>query len=170
MSRTAASTLGLILVALSIGFNTMRYPVVWEMAGPAQANEPAQTAAASPSEKADDVAQVRPPQPASQTEPSPAGQAESKPNSDLVDRMAADRSASGETNAPSNAERDANAGSFDKPETQRPLVPVTSLGGTELAAGVRRLPPVDRVNSGRMGRSAGSISGGSFPVYPSTGI
>ena len=39
MPRSAAAILGLTLVAFSIGFNTVRYPMVWEMIGPARASE-----------------------------------------------------------------------------------------------------------------------------------
>jgi hypothetical protein len=162
MSRTAATMLGFVLVALSIGFNTMRYPAVWEMAGPAQANESVQAAAVSPPEKTESLA------PASS--PSLTGQAESRPNPEPAERIAADRSTSAETNPPGNAASAVDAGSPSGTEPQRPLVPVTRQSGTELAGGVRRLPPVDRVNSVRMDRGAGSVFSGPIPAYPSTGM
>ena len=165
MTRTAATMFGLTLVALSIGFNTVRYPVVWEMAGPAQANESAQAAAVSPPEKTESLAPAQ-----SAPSPSPAGQAEVRPDPEPADRFAVDRSASAETNSPGNADSAAIAGSVDMPEAQRPLVPVMPHSGTELAGGVRRLPPVDRANSGRIDRSAGSIFTGPIPLYPKTGI
>ena len=150
MSRTAAAILGLTLVALSIGFNTVRYPAVWDMSGPAQASESAPAVAASPSKTTEGPAPALPP-------PSAASPS-----------LAADHSAPAES--PSNADSTAHAGSFGAPEARRPLVPVSALGGTELAAGVRRLPPVDRAYSDRTDRSPGNIFGGPIPVYPRTGI
>ena len=39
MPRSAATIFGLALVAFSIGFNTVRYPIVWDMVGPASERE-----------------------------------------------------------------------------------------------------------------------------------
>jgi pyruvate/2-oxoglutarate dehydrogenase complex dihydrolipoamide acyltransferase (E2) component len=129
MPRTAAAILGLTFVAFSIGFNTVQYPVVWEMVGPVPANESAQAAVVSPSEEPESLAPAVPPQPA------------------------------------------------PEPEARMPLVPVTpaisptaSEKGTELAAGVRRLPPVDRARSDRANRGAAATFNGSIPVYPTTGL
>ena len=47
MPRPAATILGLVLVASSIGFNIWRYPIVWRMAGP-MAAPAAATPAATP--------------------------------------------------------------------------------------------------------------------------
>ena len=60
---------GLVLVASSIGFNTVRYPVVWEMVGPARANESAQPAAASQPEKPESPT-TQPPVPPPRSRPS----------------------------------------------------------------------------------------------------
>ena len=48
MPRSATTILGFVLVAFSIGFNTIRYPVVWEMVNPARANETAEPATVTP--------------------------------------------------------------------------------------------------------------------------
>jgi hypothetical protein len=160
MTRTAATLIGFALVALSIGFNTMRYRVVWEMASPAPANESAQAAAASPPEKAESLAPA----------PAPASQAEAKPNPEPADRIAADRTTSAETNPSGYADSATATGSLSGSEAQRPLVPITRRGETELAAGVRRLPPVDQANRVRMDGGAGGVFGGSIPAYPRTGI
>ena len=40
MPKTAATMTGLLLAACSIGFNTVRYPIVSEMVGPALASAP----------------------------------------------------------------------------------------------------------------------------------
>jgi hypothetical protein len=165
MSRTAAAILGLTLVALSIGFNTVRYPAVWDMSGPAQASESAPAVAASPSERTEGPTPALP-QPAAS--PPPAAQAEANPSPQ--DRFAADRSAPAETASPGNADSAAFAGSIDASETRRPLVPVMSPRGNELASSVRRLPPVDRAYSNRTDRSPGNIFAGPTPVYPKTGI
>ena len=63
MTRTAATMIGFVLAALSIALNVMRYPVVWEMAGPAGANETAQPSAASSPEKPESLSPARPPEP-----------------------------------------------------------------------------------------------------------
>lgn len=149
MSRTAAATLGLTLIALSIGFNTVRYPAVWDMSGPAPASESAPAVAASPSKITEG------PTP---TLPQPAA----------FPPLADDRSAPAES--ASNVDSTAHAGSVDAPETRPPLVPVVSPRGNELAAGVRRLPPVDRAYSDRTDRSPGNIFSAPIPVYPRTGI
>ena len=47
MPKSAATIFGLALVAVSIGFNIWRYPIVWRMSGPT-APSTAQTAAAPP--------------------------------------------------------------------------------------------------------------------------
>ncbi len=56
MLRTAATLLGFAVVAFSIGFNTIRYPLVWEMTGPAQTKEAAQPVAVSPPARSEDLA------------------------------------------------------------------------------------------------------------------
>ena len=159
MLRTAATLLGLAVVALSIGFNTMRYPLVWEMAGSARTSEAAQSVAAVPSERPENPVPGQPPQ----LVPAPsAGRLEVKPIPEATDRIAVDKSSGAEANAlpdPHLADEAATA----VPDTQKPLVPVVaaslsaaSRGGMVLSPGVRRLPPVESANSDPASRGSGA--------------
>jgi hypothetical protein len=172
----------LALVALAIGFNTSRYPIVWEMLDPARAGPPAQPAAASQPEKAETPAPAAaPPTP----EPKPIAVA---PVPEMTDKTIADNSAppaakaSGQDTPNSHANENGIAASNPEnaappaaePETpQKPLVPVALVSTSAAPAGaqnLRRLPPVDQADSSQMGRDAAQSPGGSIPVYPSTGI
>jgi len=152
MPKSAATGLGLILVALSIGFNTARYPVVWEMVGPARACE------AAPSE----------PQ-SSQSEPPQAVEEPVKPiEAAPVDKARADEDAGMEA-PPAVAE--APTATHAEPMTRQPLVPVVAVMSARESAidgrSIRRLPPVDL--AGANDRAA-TVWDGSTPVYPTTGI
>lgn len=172
MLRIAATLLGFAVVAFSIGFNTIHYPLVWEMTGPAPSNEASQPVAVSPPARSED------PAPAPPLHVLPAiSRAEVKPIPDVASRTAVDRSSPADTNAPPDAKPAADAGAAATgADTQRPLVPITpasapavSRGGAELAPGVRRLPPVEPANSALTIRGAGA-SNGPIPIYPSTGM
>jgi hypothetical protein len=162
MPRSAATMLGLMLVAISIGFNTVRYPVVWEMVGPVRASESVQSAVASPSEKPDS-----PPQPSQ-----PADPIEGKPTPEVADKVVAGDSLSVE-GSPASGDRAVAS----EAEARKPLVPVTpvisanALGfGAAGGAGIRRLPPVVQTDLGAANRVSAQSFGRAIPVYPTTGI
>jgi hypothetical protein len=171
MPRPATVLLGLILVACSIGFNTMRYPVVWEMVGPAQTHPSAQSAAATQSEKAE------PSVPSQQAEPPPAPPA--KPIEAPTATASTDGVGAG--NAGGDSPMDANAKNGTAPEKsgmktgtgaaisgasggappQDPAEPVSVFtpNGTPVSAGEKdarpALVPVTQVgSSGTMGSRA----------------
>ncbi len=169
MTRTGATVFGLTLVVLSIAFNTMRYPVVWKMAGSVRPEPSAQPLAASMPEKPDGLACARPPQRFSP--PSPVGAGDLKPIAEVAGQTV-DGAVSAQASPPDRAGSDSNGDGG--PEAQKPMVPVvrdnwptTPQGGAEFAAGVRRLPPVDRPNPVRADRG---VFAGPMPAYPSTGI
>ena len=173
MPRSAATILGLILVAYSIGFNTARYPVVWEMADPARATKSVQPNDAVQPENVDSPVPTAPLEAASA--PShPTQPIQTQPASEIAGEIVAneltldkDSPATGET---ADDVHDAVVGI----ESRKPLVPVTSVGLTSglgstvpADAGIRRLPPVERTSPERnLARS----SNGAIPIYPSTGI
>lgn len=170
MPRSAATILGLILVACSIGFNTARYPVVWEMADPARATKSVQPNDAVQPENADSPTPTAPLEAASAS----SQPIQMQPASEIAGEIVADELAlhrdSPATGETADDVHDAVVGI----ESRKPLVPVTSVGLTSglrstvpADAGIRRLPPVERTSPERnLARS----SNGAIPIYPSTGI
>lgn len=193
MPRSAAAILGLMLVALSIGFNTMRYPVVWEMVGPARASKSAQPAAALQSEKPDGPApqeRVRTPshpsnsgkaklerkagEKAATDKPHPTKPIQVKPAAESAGKMVAGNAKSAEVGSTNSA---AVARAAEGMADGRPLVPVAVVSarntpGGEAANGaaVRRLPPVEQVEPNFANGDQTPFLNGSIPVYPTTGI
>ena len=138
MPRSAATILGLVLVASSIGFNSVRYPVVWEMIGPLSANQSTQPAAASQAEKPDSPATQPPAPPPGQ----PAKPIEMKPAPEAADQRAVQNGVAGRA-APAGG----NDAAAAEPGVRKPLIPVTPVsmtGGPTDAAAIRRLPPVEQ--------------------------
>jgi hypothetical protein len=160
MPRSAATLLGLVLVALSIGFNTVRYPVVWEMVGPARASESAQPAAAKPEQPESPAPPQQPPSP-------PVKPIEVKPVAEAAEKIKAGGAASTE------AKTEDDAASAE-PVARKPLVPVAPMISSNApgsGAGMRRLPPVESVDSNAaVSRDTAAVLNGSIPVYPTTGI
>ena len=197
MPRTAVVILGFALVALSIGFNAVQYPVVWEMTAPILANEAAQPAVKSSPEKPESLASAQSPQPSSPSpvaasrsdvdtsradvdkklpHDSPRPQAGEGPGVRAPGMETASNSQAAQTNSPDPTDSATDMATAAGPETRKPLVPVTPVRlpavsdrGLALAAGVRRLPPVDSVNSGRATRAAPAAFHGTLPAYPTTG-
>lgn len=163
MAKTMATIFGLVLAAVSIGLNTARYPIVWQMAEPALASKT--------NDESPPVA--LPEQPATPVPPVATPEA--------TDRFTKDDPQPEET-APT-IEYDVSP-TDDLPVTERPtaaspvmeepLTPVYFAGlsgggesGTVAHEAVRRLPPVvwsDPIPAGSWSNN------GSIPVYPSTGI
>lgn len=175
MPRSVAILLGLVLAAVSIGFNTVQYPVVWEMACPVRASEPAPPVATTPPSKPDSPPSP-PAQPPVKPPEKPATPIEVKPVREATDKIVIDDKQKTTKGVTSN-----NAGAGHKeaaaqPEPQKSLVPIVPVSsshekGNEVAggAGIRRLPPVDAVNVTAAGQAL-PTTGNSIPIYPTTGI
>lgn len=193
MPRSAATILGLALVAFSIGFNTVRYPVVWEMVSPARASEKVKPSAPSPPEepasrppappqrpappprKAEPIAVKPAPKPPA-AKPAPKVAA-AKPAPKVAKKSRADDSRSTSSGPASDraAANDKAAPAEVKP--QKPLVPVTQVSPANApvseatsAAVLHRLPPVEPTDANSASPQPAVFSGGSIPVYPATGI
>jgi hypothetical protein len=181
MPRFAATILGLVLVAFSIGFNTVRYPVVWEMVNPARANETVQPATVTQPAEPESLAPAPPvpasppPEPAKPIEVTPTPEVKAAP--EVTDKTVDGNTQVGEGGT---SDGDAAAKSEEAVEAElaarKPLVPVTvvstpSVPGDEAGggAGISRLPPVDQNDPNLASRNA-QLSGGSIPIYPTTGI
>ncbi len=162
MPRTVAAMLGVALVAFSIGFNTVRYPIVWEMVNatePSGRAEPSDMAAASQGSAV------------TSTMPLPAPVDPPKPIETAAPPQVVGEAAAGGT-------QELYAGNDEgvpvQREAQKALVPVVpvalSMTASDNAAGVgiRRLPPVTQgyANPANVAQSLG----GSIPIYPTTGI
>lgn len=156
MPRPAAIILGSVLVAFSIGFNMVRYPMVWEMVGPVQASESAQPEVVQEQEQSENQPSAEPYEPS----PPPARPIEPinvEPAPEVGNQVIADDGAS-----------------VAELEQRKPLVPVTPIGlssavGTAamVVEGIRRLPPV---GASVAAPSNGQFADGAIPIYPTTGI
>jgi hypothetical protein len=179
MPRFAATILGLVLVAFSIGFNTVRYPVVWEMVNPAQANAAVPTTTvtqpAEPESPAPPAPVTPPPEPAKPIEVTPTPEVKATP--DVTDKtvngtVQASEGGTSDTDAAAKSEEAVEADLA----ARKPLVPVTVVSSPRFAgnvavggAGISRLPPVDQNDPNPATRNA-QLSSGSIPIYPTTGI
>jgi hypothetical protein len=179
MPKSAATIFGLALVAVSIGFNIWRYPIVWRMTAPS-APPATKTATAAPRPAPAAVEPARssvatsavqpiklpPPKPESATPPlALAGSEAPKPIPGVANSPTADAMATAEQSpsAPDNLEK--------------PLVPIPRMataaipiGTPKAAKEMHRLPPVDPNMPTLVGLSSCSSSAGAIPIYPSTGI
>jgi hypothetical protein len=156
---------GMVLVALSIGFNTVRWPIVERMVGPVA--EPVPAATPEP---------ITHPPAAQPASPALAPPTAVKPVPD-VEKSAGDKPLPTQAEQPADAvpvaDEDSSAALTKQ---QNPLVPVprlrTSAGpaaGIEYDGTIRRLPPVDPSESSPVPGNRPSPDG-AIPVYPSTGI
>ncbi len=173
MPRSAAAILGLALVALSIGFNTVRYPMVWDMVGPARATEKEVSSSPRPKEPASHS-----PAPPSRKAPPPRT---AEPIAVKPAPVAAKKSV--EKPRPSAAKPDGGTAAQDKkpaaaePKPEKQLVPVTQVSlasapanGATIGTVIRRLPPVEPTDPNAANRANTLPAGGTIPVYPTTGI
>lgn len=178
---------GLFLVAGSIGFNTLRYPIVWQMVGTTLQAAPAETPA-KPREEVNDL--KSPPAANSTPAPvSPAQPAEIKPVPDVTERIPANDLPAIPTYLEEATESSHGPASAERPtEPRGSLIPVSrgvdgaeTSGNTEFAASVRRLPKVEDTSNaawppnadaayGRTPTDAPLPSQGGCPIYPSTGL
>jgi hypothetical protein len=178
MPRTAATMFGLVLVAVSIGYNTMRWPIVWQMVGPAEERAPPHESASPPAAPPEQPARPLPDRPATAEPPaSPTPPIPAKPVPDL-------QRAAGSAPTPIHAEPPVEAAAPAADENpppaaireEKPLVPVPrvrTVAGSAAEAGiddtVRRLPPLDPSDPPPTAGAIPSLDG-SIRVYPSTGI
>ena len=202
--------LGFALVALSIWFNTSRYPSVWEMTNPLRPDGSAPPAVTASVENTESSASTPPPtvadrsavasgpdRPAVGAPPDTEGDhldektscGTATPAAKLAGPPAAEKpsepaAAGSETASNSPANQAGAADLVDSaadhepaaaPEARKPLVPITPVRlppvsdqAAALAAGVRRLPPVDTVNSGRTAQNVLATFRGTLPAYPKT--
>ena len=192
MPRSATTILGLALVAFSIGFNTVRYPIVWEMVSPARASEKVKPSAPSPPEepasrpsappqrpappprKAEPIAVKPAPKPPA---PKPAVKPVPTPAPKVVKKSVADDSRSTNAGPASGSAAASEKAAAVKTQPPKPLVPVTQVSPSNApanevtgAAVLRRLPPVEPTDASAANRQPAVFSGGSIPVYPATGI
>lgn len=182
MPRSATIIFGLVLVAFSIGFNTWRYPVVWQMVSPASASAaavkpPTATPAVQPENPATAEPKAKPKKKKTTPPPALATQTEVKPILDVVAKKpAADAPLPSEAKLPDVATAAttppaANPGLPASTSLEKPLVAVPKLMTVEkpiVAAEVHRLPPVDP--NVPLVRNVSASPGGAIRVYPSTGI
>jgi hypothetical protein len=177
MPSSAATFFGLVLIALSIGFNTMRWPIVGQMVGPAAEAAPLGETASSPATPPEQPAKPPAAEPASPAQPAPAAAAAAVIPVPDVERAAAADLLPAQTEPPAEAASAPSANPPPAPTTQeRRLVPVPRLRDSSASAAgrpydgtVRRLPPVD---PNELPPLAGNRppADGATPIYPSTGI
>jgi len=178
MPRIAAALGALLLMVFSIGLNISRYPMVWEMVGPATHLPQSEVAAESePS-----------PQPEAEAESTPAR--ESIP---LAITSAADTAATSSDSYPEYEYQSSSSSAYTEPEPadvtedapgyhEQPLMtyappdppadtftssnsdrPLVRVVRREVASQVRRLPPVELSD-------AVQLSADEMRTYPTTGI
>jgi hypothetical protein len=162
MPKALPAIAAVAVIAFSIGFNTARYPIVWEMAG-APGHLPEESggcgeATAPQSAKTDEVIASIPSDNSALT-PSLEGQASPTVFSDQATVVKAEP-----------------AGIASPPEFVQ-LVPVpgnlfndSSSQGGDQYPGVRRLPPVYEAAPIPAGRYAAEYPQSPVTIYPSTGI
>ena len=160
MPRSVAAMLGLILVALSIGVNTARYPVVWEMVGASRVCEPAQSVALLHSEEGQSSAKPL---------PHPIPPIDVGPVSELTKKPVVDGEVPHQSKLVAQATPREPAAEPRRNKPLVPVVPVSSRSAKDSAGAIRRLPPVGR--TGMMpGGDLSQFFGPSIPIYPTTGI
>ncbi|MEN6458446.1 MAG: hypothetical protein ABFC63_05905 [Thermoguttaceae bacterium] len=177
MPKAAATITGLVLAAGSIGFNTIRYPVVSDMVGTTLAAVPsgdspqtAPTALPAPADLPADIAKSEKDSPvdvATGRSAAPIPKVDVKPVPDMAREIAEPTATVAD---PAEKPKVAANESVSLPNAEKPLVPVSAVSATsngDLGGGVRRLPPIDR---DRPAPAVGWPTDGQMPIYPSTGI
>jgi hypothetical protein len=188
MPKTAAAILGLALAVGAIGFNTTRYPVVWQAVAADVRVTSANEAAAAPTTGSSPTA-VCPPQTTQQDESSQSAtavdaetEAASKTNVAAVADAAPPSESAGpqpdQSGAPATAPDgdQASTGKIPPGEPSRKsLVPVlppsAPNGGMETSGSAKlvcRLPPVDHRGAASAGSDTARGLTSSDPPYPTT--
>jgi hypothetical protein len=177
----------LLTIAAAIGWNTIRYPVVWEMVGPAADSSPLASAAA-PSAAAQ-PAQTNQEEPAlpetPKTGPEPAVAAAEPPSppalAEAKDDAAAEKRGAGCQPAHPDAEEKkplavipASCGTTKTDSQPAPPDEVkanaASPGADDQPASpdVRRLPPLDAEVPPPSNANSAALPAGAIPIYPQT--
>jgi hypothetical protein len=195
MPKTAAAVLGFALVTGSIGFNTVRYPVVWKMVGsvdpskPASESPPAIVVPPPPMPESPPPIALRTPEPTTvrtdnytelaETKQESTSVPESTPTPETADKAATVPPAAADTGEISpNSPATTGSEEGQKPmaeESRKPLVPVPPVsiskdaaGNVRSSSGFVRLPPVDFHGLGSNGYDTSRLFSGTLPNYPST--
>jgi hypothetical protein len=190
MPRILPTFAAIAIVGVCIAFNTMRYPIVWEMVGPnAQASlseKNAPAAEASSSAKAassSSAAQNAPPASNLPADPDPPSLAKDSttpacPKAIPISLPKEEHAAGDAKQASEKVEKPENhiAPAADEKlvEPPRRLVPVARDAFSAGASGaqpdeIRRLPPVEAEVAFPADRYASEYPRGAIPIYPSTG-
>ena len=164
MPKPAITLLGLMLAAVSIGWNTWRYPVVWQMVDsrtPSVSAGESAPAATEPSAKSTEPS-AKPTEPSEKSASKakaalPAAIASATPLPDVPKKIIPDRAAATLEVSPASAVGERQL---------RPISAIPSSGG-DAAAVLQRLPPVDP-NEPPPSFDLRTADGGTI-VYPSTG-
>ncbi len=161
MPRAAATILGLTLIASSIGFNTVRWPIVWRMACPTEEQT-----------RSDESVASSPPAPSEQPfKPAPTRSSEQAlPTAAIPMKPVPDAEKTAATSAP--RENPASTPARQENPLTPVLQPRASAGSADddrPDGAVHRLPPVDR-NEPPPPADDRSLSNGVHPIYPTTGI
>lgn len=166
MAKTTATIIGLTLAAVSIGVNTWRFPVVWQMADPQSVMKVSEAADEQP------VAMEIP-----SASPSIAEDSTPQPIAPIAN-IASIQAPIAQTVAEGDFATEEDEGTIDEweyspPVAEEPLVPVNFAGVSRSGdqadgrrAIVQRLPPVVQAE-----QATNILNfGGPMPAYPSTGI
>ena len=173
MPRSAATIFGLALAACSIGFNTVRYPMVWEMIGPARVGERALSSVPSPPAEPASHPPTPPPRAAPPSRPAPSPR-KAEPIAVKPAPVVAQKSVAKQPQPAAAGPKNDQAAAGPKPaatkqvaaapKPQKQLVPVTQVSlpnapadAATIGTVIRRLPPVDPAdpNTTARQRSAG---------------
>jgi hypothetical protein len=177
MPKSVATFLGLVLIAVSIGLNTWRFPIVLRMTDPSTApaaTEPVTPAAPTPTAELPKPV-AKEPEPVVPPPAVLATKSEAKAESVVAEKPAAVPAPAPEAKAPISATPPAAASLATEANNSEALVPVpkVAVAGKSVQATeevvVRRLPPGDH-NEQSPAEYTSMSSGGVVRIYPSTGM
>ncbi|MCC6126428.1 MAG: hypothetical protein IT426_15830 [Pirellulales bacterium] len=189
MPRILPTFAAIAIVGACIAFNTMQYPIVWEMVGPggqaarSEKNAPAAEVVSS-AKAASSVSADRnplPPNASPEFDPSSTAKESEKPAVPQAIPISMPKEEPATADAPGDAEQAAKAEHEKAPaedenlvEPPRRLVPVAAdaISAGALSIGldeIRRLPPVEAQPASPADRYAAEYPPAAIPIYPSTG-
>jgi hypothetical protein len=191
MPRILPTFAAIAIVGVCIAFNTMRYPIVWEMVGPnaqlslSENNAPAAEVATSAKAASSSPTAPKPPKKQAKKHtpktdsPSIAIESE-KPAVPKAIPISLPKEALAADDAKRDAEKTEKAennivpaGDENLVEPPRRLVPVAadaiSAGALGTSDEIRRLPPVEAEFALPADRYAAEYPSAAIPIYPSTG-
>jgi len=174
MPRIITTIAAVAIIAFAIGFNIVRYPIVWEMVGPpahlTQESNNAETPKSSQTTQSTDsitvlsAEKINLSHQINRTLSEPSARGSTQPATDMLVGTQPSQNSQSQLSAMQ---------SVNSPT----LVPVPSnlfivngAQSTEPYPAVRRLPPVDQAAPISPGRYAAEYPQSPIPIYPSTGI